>query len=49
MTGGKVMLIICIVAFIIGTIGLVKDIRVKARQRKQEKHYADMRKISDNE
>lgn len=49
MTGGKVMFTICIIAFIIGTIGLVKDIRVKVRQRKQEKHYADMGKISDNE
>lgn len=49
MTGGKVMLIISIIAFIIGTICLVKDIRVRVRQRKQEKHYADMRNISDNE
>lgn len=48
MTAGKVMLIICVVAFIIGTIGLVRSLIEKSRQRKQEKHYADMRKASDN-
>lgn len=43
MTPGNIMLGICAVAFAVGTVGLVKDIRVKCRQRQSEKHYAAMR------
>lgn len=44
------MLVICVVAFVAGTVGLVKDIRLKLRQRQQEKHYAAVREASaDNE
>lgn len=50
MTAGKIMLSICVLAFVIGTIGLVKVIRVKLRQRRMEKHYAAMREAeADNE
>ena len=50
MTAGQIMLVICALAFVIGTIGLVKDTRVKFRQRKMEKHYAAMREVeADNE
>ncbi len=42
MTPGNIMLGICVLAFLIGTVGLVKDIRVKLRQRQSEKHYAAM-------
>lgn len=50
MTPGNIMLGICVVAFVIGTIGLVKDISVKRRQRQVEKHYAAMLQAeTDNE
>ncbi len=50
MTAGNIMFVICVLALVIGTIGLVKDIRVKHRQRKMEKHYAAMREAkADNE
>ena len=50
MTAGRIMFAICVLAFVIGTIGLVKDTRVKLRQRKMEKHYAAMREAeADNE
>lgn len=50
MTAGRIMLIICAVALVIGTVGLVKDLCVKHRMRQQEKHYAAMREASaDNE
>lgn len=44
MTAGNVMMIISGIALVAGTIGLIASVREKARQRKQEKHYADMRK-----
>ncbi len=44
MTAGNVMMCVSGIALILGTIGLAVSIREKARQRKQEKHYADMRK-----
>lgn len=44
MTAGNVMMWISGIALIAGTIGLVSSVCEKARQRKQEKHYADMRK-----
>ena len=49
MTAGKIMLAICVLAFLIGTIGLVKDTLVKHRMRQKEKHYAAMREAADNE
>ncbi len=50
MTAGKVMLAICVVSFVIGTVGLVKDVSVKRRQRQMEKRYAAMREAeADNE
>lgn len=50
MTAGKIMLAVCVLAFVTGTIGLVKDTRVKLRQRRMEKHYAAMREAeADNE
>lgn len=44
MTAGNVMMVISGIALVAGTIGLIASVREKARQRKQEKHYADMRK-----
>lgn len=49
MTLGNIMFDICVVCAVLGTIGLVKDIKVKSRQRQQEKHYAAFRKTADNE
>lgn len=50
MTAGNIMFLVSVVAFVVGTVGLVKDLRVKYRQRQQEKHYAAMRKAeADNE
>ena len=50
MTAGNVMLAICVGSFVIGTVGLVKDVSVKRRQRQMEKHYAAMREAeADNE
>lgn len=44
MTAGNVMMVISGIALVAGTIGLIASMREKARQRKQEKHYVDMRK-----
>lgn len=50
MTAGNVMFVTCVVSFVVGTYGLVKDLRMKHRQRQQEKHYAAMREAqADNE
>lgn len=49
MTPGNIMFAICIVAFAVGTVGFVKDIKVKRRQRRREKYYAAMRQAdADN-
>lgn len=44
MTAENIMMIISAVALVAGTVGLIASTREKVRQRKQEKHYADMRK-----
>lgn len=50
MTMGNIMFCVCVVALVVGTVGLVRDFRVKRRQRQQEKHYAAMRESqADNE
>lgn len=50
MTVEKIMFCICVVALVVGTVGLIKDLKVKSRQRQQEKHYAAMRESrTDNE
>lgn len=50
MTIGQMMFAACVAFAIVGTIGLIKDIRVKRRQRRQQKHYAAMREsAADNE
>ena len=50
MTPGKIMFGICVICAVLGTVGLVKDIKAKARQHQQEKHYAALREASaDNE
>lgn len=50
MTAGNIMFLVCVVAFVTGTVGLVKDLILKYRQRQQEKHYAAMREAkADNE
>lgn len=49
MTAGNVMLLACLVMFALGTVGLFKDIKMRKRQREQEKHYAALReKEADN-
>lgn len=50
MISGKILFGLCVIFFVLGTVGLVKDIRTKLRQRQQEKHYAALRETSaDNE
>lgn len=49
MSASKIMMFMCFAFVIIGTIGLIKDICIKARQRKQEKHYTAFNKNADNE
>lgn len=50
MTPGNIMCGICVVCALLGTVGLVKDLKVKSRQRQQEKHYAALREANaDNE
>lgn len=46
MTFGNIMFGLCVVFAVLGTVGLAKDIRTKARQRKQEKHYAALREAN---
>lgn len=50
MTIGNVMFAACVLFVVVGTVGLIRDIKVKRRQRKQAKHYAAMREsAADNE
>lgn len=49
MTFGKILFIFCAVCLVLGTYGLVRNIKEKFRQRKQEKHYAEVLDGSDNE
>lgn len=49
MTAGNVMLCACIFFFLLGTVGLVKNIEIRLMEKKQEKHYAALReKEADN-
>lgn len=41
MTFGKILLLLCIVFFIVGTIGLVRNIKDKRHSDKVRKQYID--------